>query len=1103
MAKITRKGMVEEKILSEIIQDSQTLLLLLRANSDAAVRLHEETAKLAKTFNGTAKAQRELIANEKESERLVQEKIKTDLIVQKLEAEAAKTKKAQLQAQVALNKEKERAQKQREKDIKKYKEENSEYVKQSKRLNDLRKEYKDLILVQGRETAELRLMRKEIVALDSTLKKVDASVGQNQRSVGNYEKAVGGLRNMLGQLGVTLGVFSILKDVFGIVKTNEEAMASLAAITGLSGAEFDKFGNKVNEVADNLKVSSTDVAKAFELIASAQPALLKDADALGAVTEQAIILNKAIKGDLAETSMALVGVMNQFGESAEESARIINILAAGSQAGAATVNQINESMVKFGTTAKLMNISIEESVGAIETLGEKAIFGADAGTALRNILLTMSSIDVLPEKGLKAIEKYGVNTDIVKDKTLSFEERLRELSKIAGDSTAIMQVFGKENATAATVLLNNVDTYDKMTAAVTGTNVAQEQAAVNSDTLANVIQELRAAWENLVVKWMEGTDTLDGVKNVLRFVADNLETIISVVLRAVSAWASYRLGLMLVNKEGTGALQVFGNMIKALPTATASVKNFGNAIKSVGFAGWLSILTVLLPLLWDFGKSIYESFNQTTALEKVTEKLNKRMDEEKAKMDVLRVELIGIIGDYKKRGEWIEKINGMYGTTLKNIEDETLFLNQLALAYQKVVAQMEKKIKAQLIEEDLTEAFKAQRQLNREMEVLGERTIWNATTFDLYQEASASVESTISDLQKELFSLNSEMTKSGKGLSDGLTPRMSDFTEETEDATKKAKDLRTELEKMDVDRVYTRTEKLQGVDVSQFDPKNNAILDMLIEINRRLAEEAKKAEELAAKRLEEAIQNLHTLIGEVNQSLQEMLSSNMDDLDRRISLQQGRMDAAMSREEDLRRRAEERGLNADESIDAEREKQKKAYAEIEKLENKKRELELTIAILKLIGDGKSLADIKNTITSAKDFITGFSGGGYTGRGGKYQPAGVVHKEEFVIDKERTEKLGLKGATMKDFDDMVWTSSYMHDKAVVQVNEVYNKSSEAINNKNDYFLANKFDQMIWALNELPDNMPRNEGAYDPIAQMLIHQERLRLRKITTRYSTRRN
>jgi lambda family phage tail tape measure protein len=37
---------------------------------------------------------------------------------------------------------------------------------------------------------------------------------------------------------------------------------------------------------------------------------------------------------------------------------------------------------------------------------------------------------------------------------------------------------------------------------------------------------------------------------------------------------------------------------------------------------------------------------------------------------------------------------------------------------------------------------------------------------------------------------------------------------------------------------------------------------------------------------------------------------------------------------------------------------------------------------------------------------GFATGGYTGNGGKYEPAGVVHKGEYVFTKEQTARLGV-------------------------------------------------------------------------------------------------
>ena len=40
-------------------------------------------------------------------------------------------------------------------------------------------------------------------------------------------------------------------------------------------------------------------------------------------------------------------------------------------------------------------------------------------------------------------------------------------------------------------------------------------------------------------------------------------------------------------------------------------------------------------------------------------------------------------------------------------------------------------------------------------------------------------------------------------------------------------------------------------------------------------------------------------------------------------------------------------------------------------------------------------------------VTGFSDGGYTGNGGKYEPMGVVHGGEFVLRKEVVEQPGMR------------------------------------------------------------------------------------------------
>lgn len=57
-----------------------------------------------------------------------------------------------------------------------------------------------------------------------------------------------------------------------------------------------------------------------------------------------------------------------------------------------------------------------------------------------------------------------------------------------------------------------------------------------------------------------------------------------------------------------------------------------------------------------------------------------------------------------------------------------------------------------------------------------------------------------------------------------------------------------------------------------------------------------------------------------------------------------------------------------------------------------------------ISGGSSLNPLKGL--TAADYGPGFDRGGYTGHGGKYEPAGIVHRGEYVFDAAATSRIGL-------------------------------------------------------------------------------------------------
>lgn len=60
----------------------------------------------------------------------------------------------------------------------------------------------------------------------------------------------------------------------------------------------------------------------------------------------------------------------------------------------------------------------------------------------------------------------------------------------------------------------------------------------------------------------------------------------------------------------------------------------------------------------------------------------------------------------------------------------------------------------------------------------------------------------------------------------------------------------------------------------------------------------------------------------------------------------------------------------------------------------------------LFGGAAPIDSVRPGLNLSDTLRTGFDAGGYTGPGGKYDPAGIVHKGEYVLNQEATRRIGL-------------------------------------------------------------------------------------------------
>src|SRR6056297_883368 len=263
---------------------------------------------------------------------------------------------------------------------------------------------------------------KAILGLDkSKYDKGLKGAKKSTQSFGNSVKKLGGM---------IAGVFAfrqVLRGVGNVIKKNAEfgqSLADLSAITGATGKDLKFYEQQALDIGKSTTLSAGQAVKAFELMGSARPELLKNQEALAAVTKEAVVLAEAAGIELPVATQSLAKAMNQFNVPANEAGRVINVLAAGSKAGAEAIPGITDAIKVMGTAANMAGISLEQSVGAIETLAEKGISGAESGTQLRKVILKLQSgADKFNPKvvGLqKALENLGKENLSAADLTQMF-----------------------------------------------------------------------------------------------------------------------------------------------------------------------------------------------------------------------------------------------------------------------------------------------------------------------------------------------------------------------------------------------------------------------------------------------------------------------------------------------------------------------------------------------------------------------------------------------------------------------------------------------------------------------------------------------------------
>jgi len=604
----------------------QTAITLKQSLSGAKFDSSESIKKFTQATAEANKIQKQTIEIEKLQEQVRQQSIKSQREQEKLAQERIKTQKAEALEKQRIAKESEKAAKAAEK-------ETSAYSKMSTQLNDLRKRYKDLAVQNKENTAEGRLLLQNITQLDAKLKQVDATVGQHQRNVGNYTTAINSLQNGLSQLGIAFGIGTVINKTGQTLKSFDENAADMAKTLNISTQEA---GNLSREL---LKINTRTSITGLQEIAKIGGQLGIEAKNIVGFTESIDKLNVALgdefKGGAEEITATIGGLRNVLSDikSKNVSGDLLNIgnaLNVLGAEGAATSPVISDFAGRIGGIGIPLGLSSSQVLGLSATLQELNVSAERGGTAVSGILKKMAEDTAGFSKiaGMNTQEFANlVNTDLMGAFMKVIEGTKQFKGNAVGLATAL-DGLKLDGAGASEVLLKlstNTDLLTKRTdqasTALKNTNSITDEFAKKNETLTAKTEKLKNAIDKYILGVDESGNATGKFGAVLDFLAQNLGTIISLVIKAGTAWLAYQTylkGVQAYQFIMAGGLRQLGQQIAAqIPQTRAyrleqiqleraqrnvgqsanvaadGVKGFGQAFKSIA---WMAVIGTIIEL---------------------------------------------------------------------------------------------------------------------------------------------------------------------------------------------------------------------------------------------------------------------------------------------------------------------------------------------------------------------------------------------------------------------------------------------------------------------------------------------------------------------------
>lgn len=561
-----------------------------------------------------------------------------------------------------------------------------------------------------RGSAEWKYYQQQAKLVTAELQKIKTEVQETEGWLSRFNNGFAKWGGLLATGAATItGVSMALNTLRNNRDSKEASQAELKALTGLDDESIqwltkqaEQLSTTMDESGLRIRQSSDEILQAYMLIGSKKPELLKDKEALNAVTIEAMRLAAAAKIDLKDAVTATTVSLNMYGESADQAARYVNVLAAGSKEGAADVSAQAASIKNAGVAASGAGVSIEQLQGTIQMLAEKGLEAEPAGTALRKFFLVLQT-----------------GPDETNPKVVGLQTALENLNKKSLTAAQIQGMFGEEAFSAATILIDNADKVQQYTEAVTDTNIAMEQAAINSDTneakMAQYRNRIKEAGIELAERLNPSLSMLTGWTTKI---ITTLPTLIDWFVKykgTVIGSAAALAGLIAYKKVDVAwsKLQVLWN-----EKVLVSLGNLFKLIKANPWAFLIVGVAAVVGKLIDLKREQDALTESQKTMARISKESAEKYTEQEARIRMLSNTVNNSNFSYRERLRCLNELKDIVPGYNATLDEEGRLMNSNTDAIKDYLIQLEKQIKMEAAREELAELYKKQRKMTNEQKEL-------------------------------------------------------------------------------------------------------------------------------------------------------------------------------------------------------------------------------------------------------------------------------------------------------------------------------------------------------------------------------------------------